>query len=718
MGEASAAAPDEGSGNPARRHDDGGDRTAGGAHLCAWAAETTAPGPVRGTGGPGREQTDTQPVLRAGGWSHDVDAYRRPAGTPVRPVRDDAVTPAAPVPQATAAARAAAALRLRALQPAGRPADPARAGQAVQGQVPQPPRRRAAPIARGPAARRRAPGLLRAPGLAAAAGPLDRAGLPAVRLPPRPRRGHARLDRPDRVLPLHERPLQRPRHPRRARSDTGRARERHPRRLPHLLRARQGAAGDGHEDAGGRGPGAAPRRRARLAAGRGRRPRGQRGLRETRGAPLHPARHTGVEPREGPAPCENEARQLQRLAPGTRRRLRLLRLRRHRPRPPAELPRADARLLPRPRRRLRHRPAGVRQLRHLRHQGRRVAAVPLPRADPAGRQPLRRPHVRRHLQRGAHQGPEADRRAVRLDHRGHGHRLRDAPPPQPRHGQEVGFRLHPRRARRRRGPDRLDGLLHPAAALVARDVRDAAQAVLEGALHAVTGPPLQLHHDGHLLPDVRAELDTRRPQLHALPRARRLRRPDRPGRVDDALRQRLGAPDRPLRVEPPAQRLPARAGGLRRRGRHADVRALRADLRPLPLRRRAAPQEPVRGDPQGRLLQSRHPLRDLPGAPLLPPGLRRLADRLLLLRPCPPGDDHLGRAGAAGLLHADRRVALVPAPGRGPAPGRTARTAAARRDRRGHRDRRGGGGRPERRGGAAEDRTAQTMQIPVGGTNR
>ena len=72
----------------------------------------------------------------------------------------------------------------------------------------------------------------------------------------------------------------------------------------------------------------------------------------------------------------------------------------------------------------------------------------------------------------------ADRRALRLHHRGHGHRLRAPPPPQPRHRPLLALRLHPRRAGRRRGARLLDGLLHPAAALVARDVRDAVQAVL------------------------------------------------------------------------------------------------------------------------------------------------------------------------------------------------------------------------------------------------
>ena len=76
---------------------------------------------------------------------------------------------------------------------------------------------------------------------------------------------------------------------------------------------------------------------------------------------------------------------------------------------------------------------------------------------------------------------QADRRAVRLDHRGHGHRLRDAPrTATPRPGKKWRSVYTPDVLAVGEGPDRLDGLLHPAAALVARDVRDDPQAVLEG----------------------------------------------------------------------------------------------------------------------------------------------------------------------------------------------------------------------------------------------
>ncbi len=265
----------------------------------------------------------------------------------------------------------------------------------------------------------------------------------------RARRRDARLDRSDRVLPLHERGVQRARHAGRPRPDPGGAGDRHESGLPHLLRARQGAAGDGDEDPGGGRQAAPPGSDARLAARRGRRPGGQGGLPATRCAPLLPQGHSEVEPGQGPAPRQDQARQLQRLARRARRRLRLLRLRRHRPRAAAQLPGADARLLPRPERRFRHRPAGLRQLRQLRHQGRRVAAVPLPRPHPARRQQVRLPDVRGYVERRTHQGAQADRRSVRLDHRGHGDRLRDPPPQEPGDGQEVAVRVHAGRARRR-----------------------------------------------------------------------------------------------------------------------------------------------------------------------------------------------------------------------------------------------------------------------------
>lgn len=431
-------------------------------------------------------------------------------------------------------------------------------------------------------------------------------------------------------------------------------------------------------------------------------------------APLLPQGRRQVEPEEGPAPRQDQARQLQRLARRARRRLRLLRLRRHRPRAAAQLPGADARLLPRPGRRLRHRPAGLRQLRQPDHQGRRVAAVPLPRADPARRQPLRRADVRGHLQRGAHPGAQADRRPVRLDHRGHGDRLRDAPPQESGHRPQVALGLHPGRARGRRGPQRLDGLLHPADALVAGDVRDDPQAVLEGLVLAAAEQALQLHDDDHLLSDVGPELDPGGAELLPVPGPGRVRRQHRPGGLADALRQRLRAPDRPVRLEPPPQRLPARAGGLRRRGRHDHVRAVGAAVRQGAHRLRAAPQEQVRGDPEGRLGQPGHPVRHLPLPLVLHRDLRWLDRRRLRLRPLAPRDDHLGDVRAADHRVADVRLAPRAEEGEEATAGRgggarTAGPAAAGAVRTAHAAAQARLGRPRRRG---DD---QTMQIALGG---
>ncbi len=150
---------------------------------------------------------------------------------------------------------------------------------------------------------------------------------------------------------------------------------------------------------------------------------------------------------------------------------------------------------------------------------------------------------------------QTDRRAVRLHHRGHGHRVRTAPPPQSAHRAPLAVRLHARRAGRRRGARVLDRLLHPADALVARHVRDALQAVLEGALHHAPGPALLVHADARLLPDDRRQLVPRRSELLPLPLVRGLRHPGRRLRLADALQRRRRPPDRALPVEPAAQRL-------------------------------------------------------------------------------------------------------------------------------------------------------------------
>lgn len=255
----------------------------------------------------------------------------------------------------------------------------------------------------------------------------------------------------------------------------------------------------------------------------------------------------------------------------------------------------------------------------------------------------------------------------------------------------------------------MDGLLHPAAALVTGDVRNDPQAVLERDRDAPLRQALQLHDDDHFLPDVGPELDPGGTQLRAVPGHGRLGGADRPGRLDDAVRQRLGAPDRSVHLEPAAQRLSARARGLRRSGGHDDVRALRPGLRTFPDGCRTAPQELVRGDAQGRLVQPGHPVRHLPHPSLLHPGLRRFPHRVLRSRPQPSGDAHLGRPGPADHGGADRLLAAHRPHGEEEAARRTT-TAAGRRT----------GPRPvhspqERPGRLADD---QTVQIALGGRER
>ena len=129
----------------------------------------------------------------------------------------------------------------------------------------------------------------------------------------------------------------------------------------------------------------------RLAPRRGRR-RGRQGDVPRAGRPpLHPQGHREVQP---------AARARSRRRPSTATttpgstahgdRYDVLPLGRPRPRAAAQLRRADPRLLPRPRRRLRRRPAVLRQRRDVRDPGGGVAAVPVPPRDPARGQPLRR----------------------------------------------------------------------------------------------------------------------------------------------------------------------------------------------------------------------------------------------------------------------------------------------------------------------------------------
>ena len=251
---------------------------------------------------------------------------------------------------------------------------------------------------------------------------------------------------------------------------------------------------------------------------------------------------------------------------------------------------------------LRRRPAGVRELRQLRHQGRRVAAVPLPRADPAGRQPLRRarcssapttPYASAALKQigGLYDSITEDMATGFEMHRR----------TQPAHGPAVALGLHAGRARGRRGARRLDGLLHPAAALVAGDVRDDPQAVLEGLF---TLPPGRLFN--YTLMIVYYPMSALNWILAALSCVAV------PGlgasgvQVDPSVWLMLYGDASALQIglyiwNRRHNVSPARAGGLRRAGGHGDVRAVRADLRKSLSDAAAAPQEPVRRHAQGRL---------------------------------------------------------------------------------------------------------------------
>jgi hypothetical protein len=212
--------------------------------------------------------------------------------------------------------------------------------------------------------------------------------------------------------------------------------------------------------------------------------------------------------------------------------------------------------------------------------------------------------------------------------------------PRTRRRARSGVGLHAGRARGRRGPSAWTDFFTQQTPVVARDVRDDPQAVLEGLLLDASGQALQLHDDDHLLPDVGPQLDPGGAELRPVPGPGRLGCEHRPDGVADALRQRVRAADRPLHLEPAAQRLPARAGGLRRCRRHGDVRAVGADLRPLAAGRRTAPQEQVRGHAEGRFGQPGHAVRDVPGALVLHPDLRRSLMAGLRERALPPGDDH------------------------------------------------------------------------------
>lgn len=77
----------------------------------------------------------------------------------------------------------------------------------------------------------------------------------------------------------------------------------------------------------------------------------------------------------------------------------------------------------------------------------------------------------------------------------------------------------------------------------------------------------------------------------------------------------------------------------------------------------AAPLVSFRGDPQGRLIEPRHPLRYVPDPSFLPGGLRRVARLFLLLRPQSSSDDRLGITCPGCHSRADHRLAVDRPPG-------------------------------------------------------
>ena len=137
----------------------------------------------------------------------------------------------------------------------------------------------------------------------------------------------------------------------------------------------------------------------------------------------------------------------------------------------------------------------------------------------------------------------------------------------PRDRAVLAVRLHPGRARRRRGARLLDRLLHPAAALVARHVRDAASSST-GRRPSRMPPGRLLNYTLMLVyyPMTARQLAARRLSAASLFLwFGRLRHPGRRRRLADALQRRRRPPDRAVPVEPAAQRLPHEpegSGGL------------------------------------------------------------------------------------------------------------------------------------------------------------
>ena len=249
-----------------------------------------------------------------------------------------------------------------------------------------------------------------------------------------------------------------------------------------------------------------------------------------------------------------------------------------RPRAAAELPGAHRRLLPRPRRRVRRRPAGLRQ--HVRRLGRarRVgAAVPVQRPDRTRRQRPRRAAAHRHQPPLPAPGVGADRRVPGQHHRGppdlDGRAWASNNPLTDRRWKGV---YTPDVHRRRRGPDHLDRLLQPAETLGLRGVGDPAAPQQGTREEAQRRAAALLRPRPVLLPERRAVRGVRDPRHRRVPRLRYRRDAGRVAAVADPVvgeHGQLGAavavaaPVQPRRTRTPRARRARHAPGPVRRSR-------------------------------------------------------------------------------------------------------------------------------------------------------
>src|SRR6201995_2255638 len=409
--------------------------------------------------------------------------------------------------------------------------------------------------------------------------------------------------------------------------------------LPDHDRAGQGTDRDGRTHPAG-GQHDRLRRPARpVAAGRGRLRGGQGDVPAARGPALQPQepRLPGV--RQGHVRGQDQARQPQPLAVGVRGRVRRGDVRGHRPRAAADLRRAAAGVLPRPRGRVRGRPAVLRQPGQRDPPLGRGGSVPVPQRDPAGRERPALPDAGRH-QRG-HPHQRHPQGLHRLDQRGHGDQPRD-PPRQEHDGAPVAVGVHPGPGGGGRGTVVVDGVLRPADAVVGRDLRRDHPAGLAGDVPAAPGRDAALLPDADLLPVSGHRVAGRHRDQRLVPRLRHQQPAHQRDLVADLLRRRGRHAVPALPVHAAAQRQPARARGVLGLLGDAGVRADRADLRPQPGQGGAPAQAEVQRDGQGVVGQRRAAvhlplLADVGGGPGGHPGHR--------VHPAPalPDDDRLDR---------------------------------------------------------------------------